>query len=211
MAGGGEMKLLAKPSITSDASDGFVLGGMYDKKRKKIIWHDYSKRKNSAQQISSISNVLFYTGLSSPFIMVTVIRLIRGGEFFTMKDILGGSLKFWLITFIFALLIGDSFLFKLRNYTEQGDLITISSVIIEKNIITSHLDRVFRHNIASGGVVSSILSKVPYLQWLFVFSIMGSFIWFSYQATNDLSMELYYKSKSGQKIVCYNLSIKTQK
>ena len=181
------MKLFAEPSITSDVSDGFVLGGIYDKKRNKIIWLDYSKKINMGQQENLTSKVLIYAGLSSPFVIVPIIALIHSDTSITMEDILGGRLQFWIITVIFSILVSESLLFKLRNYPEQGELTPDVSVIIEKNIVTAHLDRTFKHNLASGGAVSSILSKVPYLQWLFIFSIIASFIWLSYQATNDLS------------------------
>ena len=102
------MKLFAEPSITSDVSDGFVLGGIYDKKRNKIIWRDYSKKINMGQQENLTSKVLIYAGLSSPFVIVPIIALIHSDTSITMEDILGGRLQFWIITVIFSILVSES-------------------------------------------------------------------------------------------------------
>ena len=63
-------------------------------------------------------------------------------------------------------------------------------IIVQKNIISNDINTRHRHNQATNGLIGSIFSKIPYLQWIIVMPILIVFLLGAYFAVNDSDSNL---------------------
>ena len=182
---GGKMLNYFNPWISQDIT--ISIGGEYDFKKKKVIWRDYSKNKKVRQQEQTISKILSYGALSSPLIIVPLLNLFSQEKHsFPLTDLLGGKSIFWLLTIVLGVLVSQSIVYRVYMINNEGGVYdTELPIIVQKNIITHDINTRLRHNQATGGLVGSIFSKVPYLQWLVVIPILIVFVLGAYLAVND--------------------------
>lgn len=173
-----------------------LVGGVYNLIDRKIIWADISSYGQVDKNF--IKKLLPYSLLSSPLVIVPLISFLSYGTSSSMIERLGGAKIFWILTVIFGLIIAESVVILIvRSFNNYKTLSPAPPLIVQKNIITKDINARFRHNQASGRILSVIFSKVPYLQLFILIPILGLFVWGAYEASNDkdgsfISQILFY-------------------
>lgn len=191
---GEEMLNIFDVGISSD--NNILVGGVYKWFNRKINWTDVSL--NVQLNKNTVDKILPYSFLGSPLVIVPLISFLSYGTSSSMIERLGGANIFWILTVIFGLIIAESVVMLiLRSFNIYKPLSPAPPLIVQKNIITNDINARFRHNQASGGILSVIFSKVPYLQLFILMPILGLFVWGAYEASNDkdgsfISQILFY-------------------
>lgn len=178
------------PWILRDTN--ILIGGEFDLRNKKVVWRDYSKKKWRRQQEKIISKILSFSALSSPLIMVPLINLFSKGKYSSpLIDMLGGKSIFWLLTILLGILVSQSVTYRVYMINSEVDVYDGElPIIVQKNIISNDINTRLRHNQATNGLIGSIFSKIPYLQWIIVMPILIVFLLGAYFAVNDSDSNL---------------------
>lgn len=187
---GYKMLKYLNPWILRDVN--ISIGGEFDFKNKKIVWRDYSKKNKVYYQERIMSKFLSFGALSSPLIMVPLLNLFSKGESnISLIEILGGKSMFWLLTLLFGVFVAQSISYRVYMINIEGKVFHEQlPIIIQKNIMTNDINMRLRHNQATGGLVGSLFSKIPYLQWVIAIPIFIVFILGAYFAVNDSDIDL---------------------
>lgn len=126
-----------------------------------------------------------------PIIVVLTVKIIGYAQGnLSLKAQFGGSRLFLLIAIGVSLIGTFIFWWLLSHSMTQYTAINCPPILVQKNVVTATIDRSFRHNAASGGIISSKLTTVKYLQLALVFPILISFLWVSYLAIDDMDNSL---------------------
>ena len=190
MAGGGEMLNYFNPWISIDNNT--RIGGEYSLKTKKIIWRDYSKNHQQESNELIISKILSYSALSSPLVMIPLLNLFSEKKrALPLIDVLGGKSTFWLLTIVLGIFVSQSIVYRVYLINSEGEVCDEEPpLIVQKNIMTNDINIRIRHNQGNGGIVSLILSKIPYVQFIPVSIIFIVFMIGAYLASNDMDSNL---------------------